>query len=55
MGDFLQGGFAALFVQFLEALEAVAGISHYATDLADIAQLPANSSMPTSARMTLCS
>lgn len=38
-GDFLQRGFVARLVQFLESVKAVARLAHYATGLTDVAKL----------------
>ena len=53
--DLLQRGLAALVVQLLEAVEAVARVTHDAAGLADVSQLPGQLRMPTLARMTFCS
>ena len=51
----LQRQFAAGVVKLLEAIETVARVAHHFAGLADIAELPANSSSPILARMIFCS
>src|SRR5262245_45629726 len=51
----LKRQFAALVVELLEAVEAVATVAHHFAGLADIAELLASSSSPTLARMIFCS